>query len=75
MEGRGASQPPDLQSCPPTRAPLGCAAADQSGTGGAGLGHAGQARPRCCSLVELPLTSGRRLPCLHGDQTVSAALG
>ena len=29
--------------------------------------------PRCCSLVELPLTSGRRLPCLHGDQTVSAA--
>lgn len=38
-------------------------------------GHTGQARPHCCSLVELPLTSGRRLPCLHGDQTVSAALG
>lgn len=31
--------------------------------------------PCCCSLVELPLTSGRRLPCLHGDQTVSAAPG
>lgn len=40
-----------------------------------GAGHTGQARPHCCSLVELPLTSGRRLPCLHGDQTVSAALG
>lgn len=62
-------------SCPPTQAPLGFAAEAQAGTGGARLGPTGQAHPHCRSLVELPLTSGRRLPCLHGDQTVSAALG
>lgn len=70
-----ASQPAVLQACPPTQAPLGFAAEARAGTGGGGPGPAGPARPHRCSLVELPLTSGRRLPCLHGDQTVSAAPG
>lgn len=69
----GASQPQASGPVPQLRRPLGFAAKEEAATGGAGLGHAGQARPCCCSLVELPLTSGRRLPCLHGDQTVSAA--